>query len=91
MGIEQIKETVHLRIEQADERLLRVMHAMTEAYAAPSEALISDEMIMAIPLSPTWKPMTKAELRNEIEEADAEFERGKYISVEDLEKEMEQW
>jgi len=48
-------------------------------------------MILAIPPSPGWKPMTKAELINEIKEADAEFKRGEYISVEDLEKEMEQW
>lgn len=93
MSIEQIKETLHLRVEQVDERFLRVLHAMTEAYAAEylSEEDITDEQIMAIPPSPDWKPMTKEELKAELDEANAEFERGEFMTLEDLEKEAEQW
>ena len=32
MGIEKMKEVLHLRIEQGDERMLRIFYAMTEAY-----------------------------------------------------------
>lgn len=93
MSIEQIKETLHLRVEQADESFLRILHAMTEAYAAEylEEKEVTDEQIMAIPPSPDWKPMTREELRAELDEANAEFERGEFITLEDLEKEAEQW
>lgn len=36
-------------------------------------------------------PQTLEEYNKELEEADAEIDRGKYISMEDLLKEMEQW
>ena len=85
MSIEQIKKTIHLRIEHADERLLRVIHAMTEAYITPSE-----EEIMSI-LPPAKKSLTKKELIAEIEEANAEIERGEFITSEELEKEMKKW
>lgn len=93
MSIEQIKETLHLRVEQADESFLRILHAMTEAYAAEyleEEEEISDEEAAAI-LPPPGPRITMKELLDEIEEADAEIERGEFITPEDLEKEMEQW
>ncbi|MCB0630832.1 MAG: hypothetical protein KDD15_13890 [Lewinella sp.] len=91
MSIEQIKEILHLRVEQADESFLRILHAMTEAYAAEYlEEEISDEAAAAI-LPPPGPRLTMKELLSEIEEADAEIERGEFISSEDLEKEMEEW
>lgn len=92
MSIEQIKETLHLRVEQVDERFLRVLHAMTEAYAAEylSEEDITDEQVAAI-LPPAGPRLSMKELIDEIEEADAEIERGAFMTSEDLEKEMEQW
>ena len=46
---------------------------------------------MAIPPNPEWKRLTKAELKAEIDEANAEFERGESITLDELEKEAEQW
>lgn len=47
MGIEQLKERLHLRIEQADERLLKVVaatvEAMFEQYQTEQEEQISDK------------------------------------------------
>lgn len=92
MGAEQIKKVLHLRIEQADESFLRILYAMTEAYASEHlEEEITDEQAMAIPPNPEWKRLTKAELKAEIDEANAEFERGESITLEELEKEAEQW
>mgnify|MGYP002078838210 CR=1 FL=1 len=93
MSIEQIKETLHLRVEQADESFLRILHAMTEAYAAEylEEEEITDEQIIAITANMDFKRLTKEELLNEIEEANAEIERGEFITIDDLEKEMEEW
>lgn len=90
MGIETIKEILHLRIEEADERMLRVLHAMTEAYNIPSESDLSEAEITAI-LPPPGKRLTTQELISEIQEADAQIDRGEFITSEDLEKEMEQW
>lgn len=36
-------------------------------------------------------PQTLEEYNRELEEADAEIDRGKYVSMEDLLKEIEQW
>ncbi len=38
-----------------------------------------------------WKQMTEEELMEELKESIAEADRGEYISIEDLEKEMEEW
>lgn len=93
MGAEQIKDILHLRIEQADESFLRILHAMTEAYASEhlEESQITDEMIMAIPPSPKWRKLSKEELKGELDEANAEYERGEYTTLEELEKESETW
>jgi len=92
MSIEKMKEVLHLRIEQGDERMLRVIYAVTDALDATTEGEeITDEMIMAIPPSPDWKPMTKAELKAELDEAKAQIERGEFITIDELEKEMQEW
>ncbi len=94
MGVEKLKEVLHLRIEQGDENFLQIMYALAEAYfkthSLPVDSREEAE-IMAIPPSPAWKPLTKQELVAEIEEADAEIERGEFYTTEDLERDMEQW
>jgi hypothetical protein len=91
MSIQQLKEALHLRIEQADERLLRVIHAVTEAYEVISEEDDLDEnQVIALLPKPELR-LTMEELISEIQEADAEIERGEFITSEDLEQEIEQW
>lgn len=92
MGAEQIKKILHLRIEQASESFLRILYAMTEAYANEhlgSEP--SDKEIETLLANMDIQPMTREELIKEIELANAQIEKGKYITLDDLEKEMEQW
>ena len=95
MGIDQIKERLHLRIEQADEKLLRVLDQFAETlfaeYHSDESKPITDEQIMAIPPSPNWRKMSREELRAELDEANAEYERGEYVTLEELEKESETW
>jgi hypothetical protein len=93
MGAEQIKSILHLRIEQADPRFLRILYAMTEAYLGEhlEEEQGADELIMSMEPSPQWRKLSKEELRAELDEADAEFERGEGIFLEDLDKESEKW
>jgi len=95
MGVDLIKERLHLRIEQADEKLLSVLDQFTEtlfaAYHNEDTQVITDEQIMAIPPSPTWRKLSREELRAELDEANAEYERGEYVTLEELEKESETW
>ena len=93
MGAEQIKEILHLRIEQADESFLRILHAMTEAYAHEhlEESQITDEMIMAVPANPSLKQLTEKELIARLEESSAQAQNGDYITIDELEKEIKEW
>ena len=91
MSTEQIKEVLHRRIEEVDERFLKVMFAMAETYMKELEDAALEAEIEAIPPNPDWKPMTEEELMARLEEGSAQIERGEFIALEDLEKEMEQW
>lgn len=95
MTVEAIKERLHLRIEQADEKVLRVLNQLAETlfaeYQSDESKPITDEQIMAIPPSPKWRKMSREELRAELDEANAEYERGEYVTLEELEKESETW
>lgn len=91
MNTSQIKAVLRLRIESADEKLLRLMYAITAAYNLPSEEEITDQYIMSIPPSPEWKPRKESELLAELQEASAQMERGEYYTLEELEKEMQKW
>ena len=96
MTREQIKERLHLRIEQADDRLLRVLLRVTETLFEefpPAQEAQDDEQIdeEAASASPSWaKPATNQELLAEIEAANAEGERGEVIPIEDVLKD-DQW
>ena len=91
MSTEQIKEVLHRRIEQVDESFLRIMYAMAEAYIKEIEDAALEEQIKNIPPPPWAKPMTQEQLEARLAESTAQFERGEYITLEDLEKEMEEW
>lgn len=92
MGAEQIREILHRRIEQADERFLRILYAMAEAYATEYlEEEATDEQVEAAVADVDLKPMTKEALISEIKEADAQIEKGEFFTIDDLEEEAEQW
>ena len=79
MERDQIKEQLHLRIEQADDRLLRVMSAMVEAYfeVHPKTAELAE-------YENSLRPMTQEELVARAMESEAAIERGEVIDVEEI-------
>lgn len=86
MSAEQLKERLHLRIEQADDRLLAVLAEMAESLFKnypPHAAIPSDEQVM--------RPLTRQELTSEIEASMAEYERGEHISLEESKREAASW
>jgi hypothetical protein len=89
MSAEQLKERLHLRIEQADERLLRVLDQFAETLFV--EYYGSEEDIMELPAPPWAKLLTEEESVADLQEALAEYERGEYTSLDDIDKEAEAW
>lgn len=90
------KELLHLRIEQANEEMQIVLAKMVEVLFQTYqpeviESTVADEEAVAL-APPGWaKPMTKTESLAELQEANAEGERGEVIAIEELEKAIEAW
>ena len=86
MDTAQIRERLHLRIEQADERLLTVLAEM-------AETLFKAYQPQAVPSNyeKHMKPLTRQELTSEIETSMAECERGEYLTLEESSKEATAW
>lgn len=94
MSTAEKRETLRQRIDEIDDKFLRVLYTMVEAYVAEQEEEeedLSDERIAAIVAASDYKPMTKEALHAEIKEGFEQIERGEYYTVEELEKDMEQW
>jgi hypothetical protein len=95
----QRKELLHLRIEQANEEMQIVLAKMVEALfqtyqpeVIQEEQELSDAEIMAMPPPPSMRRrMTKEESNAELKEAMAECERGDFVTLEELEKDMATW
>lgn len=75
-----LKKRIYHYIEQADERLLRMIHAMLDQ---------DDKTVVAY--TTDGKPLTKLEYKQELAQSEKEIEQGEVISQEDLEKEVRQW
>ena len=91
------KDRLHLRIEQADEKLLNVLAELTESLfrsyqpGIVKEVGIENEETDEI-APPSWaKPMTKEESLAELREANAAAERGEVITIEELEDGTKAW
>ena len=92
MGVDVMKKQLMERIQNGDEQYLRVLLAVSNALDESIQGEeVTDEMIMAISPSPDWKRMTEAQLVAELKESMAQIERGEFVTLEELEKDMEQW
>ena len=81
MGALELRNNLLLYINQADERLLKVVKAVMESYW--------DEEIVAY--SVEGKPLTKLDYKSELNDAVSEIKSGKFITQENLEIESENW
>lgn len=81
MGALELRDNLLQYINQADERLLKVVKAVMESYW--------EEEIVAHTID--GKPLTKKEYREELNEALAEIKKGEFTTQEDIEKESESW
>ena len=94
MGLPELKQKIQMQIENADERLLRIVSSVFDNYlneeciVATAENNLA-ESIVAYDVS--GKPLTLKQYNEEIDKGIDDFENGRFISQEDLEKEIDSW
>lgn len=76
----EIKTRINKLLDQADDRLLQMIYAMLRE---------DDKTIVAH--TTEGKPLTRKAYKKELELSHKEIKQGNTITLEDLEKEIEQW
>ncbi len=89
MSTSQIRNALHLKIEQIDESFLRVMYAMTETYLKEKADAELEQEVKSVPPNASWKPLTEVELMERLAASASEYEKGNYLTMDELEKESE--
>ncbi len=82
MGAAELRDELHQYIDIADERFLRMVHSLANEYAKDEENVVAYR---------AGKAITKNQLYQELKESKTEIERGDYMTIEDFDKESEQW
>jgi hypothetical protein len=91
MSILQLKEALHLRIEQVDERFLKVIYAMMETYLKEQEDAAMQAAIENTAPGTEWQPLTEDELLQRLEEALTQYKSGDFKSIDEVIKDVEKW
>ena len=94
MGLPELKQKIQMQIENADERLLRIVSSVFDNYLNEDEFFETTENVVSEPIvayDTTGKPLTLKQYNQEIDKALDDFENGRFISQEDLEKEIDSW
>jgi hypothetical protein len=88
MSAVEIKAEINRYLELVeDERFLKVVHSMLDTYL--KESIGEDDPIIGYEVDGT--PITASTFLKQAEESMAEVERGEYTTLEELEKESEEW
>lgn len=82
MATLDLRQSVQNHIDTADNKLLKMIKALVESYH-------EEDDIVAYTVN--GKPLTRKQYNRELLDAEAEIQRGKLTSVEDLEKEARNW
>lgn len=81
MGTSELRQALHLFIDQADERFLRMISSLAKEYTRDENALVSR----------AGSDISKSELYQELKNAEKEIQNGDYVSIEEFAKESEKW
>lgn len=76
-----LRKEVQQYIRHADERFLKMVHAMSREY----------ENTLVVGYTAQGKPISKADLTKRVKTASKRVKSGDFIPHEELEKEMENW
>ncbi len=88
MGVDQIRERLHLRIEQADEKMLQVLDELAESLFKnyQSDALEQARQERIAAYEEKLKPMTKEELVARVLASQADIEAGRIHDLEEVKR-----
>lgn len=80
MAVLELQNTINAYVNQADERILRMVKGLFESY-------YEEDMKQIVAFHPDGKPMTKKEYKDALDTAENQILTGDYISVEEFEQE----
>ena len=81
MNTSQIKKELHSYIENADDKFLKMVYAMSKEYA-------KDDVVG---YKTDGTPITPQDLKNRVTAASKRVKSGQYITQEEMEKEIDNW
>ena len=94
MGLPELKQKIQMQIENADERLLRIVSSVFDNYLNEDEFVETTEKNLAEPniaYDTAGKPLTLKQYNEEIDKGIDDFENGRFISHEALLEEIKSW
>lgn len=83
MGLIEKRDYIYSHLHQIDENALNEIYRVIESKIGNQEDVVGYEA--------DGTPMMKAQFIKSIKEAEDQIDRGKFITLEDLEKESENW
>jgi hypothetical protein len=81
MGVQKLRKELHNYIENADERFLKMVHAMSKEYNEP----------VIVGFNVDGSPISKENLVKRVKAASKRVKLGDYLTQDDVEKEVENW
>lgn len=81
MGVKKLREELHDYIEKADERFLKMVHAMSKEYTKT----------VVVGYNTDGSPITKENLLKRAKNASQRVKSGDFIAQEEVDKEVENW
>ena len=81
MGVQKLREELHDYINQADERFLKMVHAMSKEYKKPD----------VVGYTTDGSPITKKNLVKRAKSSSQRVKSGDFLTQEEVEKEVENW
>jgi rRNA pseudouridine-1189 N-methylase Emg1 (Nep1/Mra1 family) len=91
MGLPELKQKIQMQIENADERLLRIVSSVFDNYLNEDTNTENMASEPTVAFDITGKPLTLKQYNKEIDKGIDDFNNGRFISQEDLEKEIDSW
>ena len=89
MGLPELKQKIQMQIENADERLLRIVSSVFDNYL--SEVTNNNVSESTVAYDTEGKPLNLKEYNQAIDKGVADFKNGDYISHEKLLEEIKSW
>lgn len=91
MGLPELKQKIHNQIENADERVLRIVSSVFDKYLNEVETSENNLAKPIVAYDIAGKPLTLKQYNEEIDKALEDFENGRFISHEALLEEIKGW